>query len=108
MPILYPSTIELAKYCANLVVRAAALALTWFCILGIGVGLNWLVNWILKSFMAPDFVVSSLSHTVVALVVTLVLAATLTSFKDILSLTLESLKSTSGPSDSSGKGPNDV
>lgn len=50
--ILYPSTVEIIKFCINLVVRAAVLALTWVFILGIGVGLNWLINWILQELMA--------------------------------------------------------
>ena len=90
--ILYPSTVEIVRFCVNLVVRAIALALTWAFILVIGVGLNWLINWILKELMAPAVVEQYSGQIVFAYILILGAAATLTSFKDVLALTLAGLR----------------
>lgn len=90
--ILYPSTVEIVRFCVNLIVRAIALALTWVFILVIGVGLNWLINWILKELMAPPVVARYSGQIVFAYILILGAAATLTSFKDVLALTLAGLR----------------
>ena len=100
MPILYPSTIELAKFCANLVVRAALVALSWVVLLLIGVGLNWVINWVLGVLAAPEYVSNILTQIVIAFIIFLGLAATLTSGKDVFILTIASLRNT--PTNSSG------
>lgn len=96
--ILYPSTMEIIKFCINLVVRAAVLALTWVFILGIGVGLNWLINWILQELMAPKSVAQYSGQIVFAYILILGLAATLTSFKDVLALTIAGLRNSAAHS----------
>ena len=40
MPLLYPSTIEFIKRCANMVVRAITVAVCWLALMGVGVALN--------------------------------------------------------------------
>lgn len=83
----------MVRFCVNLVVRAIALALTWAFILGIGVGLNWLINWILRELMAPAVVEQYSGQIVFAYILILGVAATLTSLKDVLALTLAGLRS---------------
>ncbi len=92
---IYPSTIEIAKFCFNLVIRAAILALTWAFILAIGVGLNWLIDWVLKTLMAPEYTRNILEQIVFAFIIFLGLAVTLTSIKDIFILTKAGLRNPS-------------
>ncbi len=90
--IIHPATVETIKFCVNLVVRAAVLALTWACILAIGVGFNWLINWILKALMAPEIIGRYSEQVVFLYVLILGIAATATSFKDIFALIRASMR----------------
>lgn len=92
MPILYPSTVERIRFYANFVVSAVALAVTWACILAIGVGLNWLINWVLGRLMAPEVVERYSGQIALIFILFLGLAATLTSFKDVIALTVAGLR----------------
>ena len=63
--------------------------------LGIGVGLNWLINWMLKALMAPSAIEGYLTQVVWAYVLAVGIAATLTSVKDIATLTIAGLRGSS-------------
>ena len=84
--------------------RAAILALTWAAILGIGVGLNWLINWILDAVMAPASIASYSEQIVLAYILILGAAATVTSLKDVLSLAWAGLRNSAQDSSRIGVG----
>ena len=84
---LEPTTILVVRLCFNLVVRAAAVALTWACLLGIAFALNWFINIILSSLNADAAIKSLLSQSILGFVVVLGGCATITSFSDVVSLT---------------------
>lgn len=50
----YPSTLRAIRLYFNIVVRAAVLALIWGALLGIGTGLNWLIDVALGAFDASE------------------------------------------------------
>lgn len=105
MPILYPATVERIKFYANFVLNAAALAVTWACLLAIGVGFNWLINWILETVAAPVAVGRYLDQLVWFYIIILGIAATLTSFNDVISLTKAGLsKSAVNPAEGAKDG----
>lgn len=112
MPILYPSTVERIRFYANFVVSAVALAVTWACLLAIGVGLNWLINWILGTVTAPVAVGRYLDQLVWFYIIILGAAATLTSFNDVFNLTKAGLSNSAinpveGTKDAEQEGPSD-
>ena len=53
MPLLYPSTVEFIKLCANMVVRAITLAVCWLALTGIGVVLNSALEYMFEATNAP-------------------------------------------------------
>ena len=53
MPLLYPSTVEFIKLCANMVVRAITVAVCWLALMGIGVALNWALEYMFNATNAP-------------------------------------------------------
>lgn len=92
---LHPSTVAIAGICFNLVVRAAILAATWGCLLLIAIVLNWVIHLSLDRLGASEFV-EDLSLTIVrTYVLVLGVAATLTSIKDIWSLTVAGVRNSS-------------
>ena len=92
---LEPNTILVVRLCFNLVVRAAAVALTWACLLGIAFALNWFINIILSSLNADAAIKSLLSQSILVFVVVLGGCATITSFSDVVSLTTTVVRSPS-------------
>ena len=92
MPILYPSTVERIKFCANFDLNVAAFAVTWACILAIGVGLNWLINWVLEKLMAPASVEQYSEQIIFAYILVLVVAATLTGLADVVALAIVAIR----------------
>lgn len=90
---LAPNTILVVRLCFNLVVRAAAVALTWACLLGIAFALNWFINIILSSLNADAAIKSLLSQSILVFVVVLGGCATITSFSDVVSLTTTVVRS---------------
>ena len=104
---LRPSTVAIAGICFNLVVRAAILATTWGCLLLIAIVLNWVIHLSLDRLGASEFV-EDLSLTIVrTYVVILGAAATLTSIKDIWSLTVAGVRDPSVNAQGGGKGTDD-
>ena len=53
MPLLYPSTVEIIKLCANMVVRAITVSVCWLALMGIGVVLNWALEYLFNATDAP-------------------------------------------------------
>lgn len=108
LAILYPSTVEIAKFCLNLLVRVVVIAVTWAFILGIGVGLNWLIDWTLEILAAPTQVRRYSTSIILAFVLTLAVSAAITGFKDLFSLVLAAFRSSSaGRSPGQSGGPED-
>ena len=93
--ILYPSTIQAVRLYLNIVVRAAALALIWGALLGIGTCLNWLIDLALGAFDASEKVKNVSLQVSLGYIIALGVAATLTSLKDVWDLTLASLRKSS-------------
>ncbi len=105
--IFYRSTAEIAKFCFNLVLRAVILSLTWAALLAIGVGLNWVINWILKALNAPDIIGRILEQVVFALVLVFAIAAALTSLKDGYDLVRAGLRNSSANFQDNSQGDSD-
>ena len=92
---LYPSTLRAVRLYFNIVVRAAALALIWGALLGIGTFLNWLIDVALGAFDASEKVKNVSLQVSLGYIIALGVAATLTSLKDMWDLTLASLRKSS-------------
>ena len=112
MPTLYPATLESITGFLNFVVRAAALAVTWACLLGIGVGLNLLINWVLQMSPAPAAIARYSDQVVWFYIFIVGIAAAITSLKDVFILTKAGLGNSAGPAaegakDAEQKSPSD-
>ena len=92
---LYPSTTQAVRLYFNIVVRAAILALIWGALLGIGTFLNWLIDVALGAFGASEKVKNVSLHVSLLYIITLGVAMTLTSLKDVWDLTRASLRKSS-------------
>lgn len=90
---LEPNTLLVLRRCVNLVARAAIVAITWACLLGIAVALNWFINIVLASLNADAAVRMILSQIILAFVVVLGVCATITGFMDVISLTAAVVRS---------------
>lgn len=93
---LYPSTIEFIKRRFNAVIRvvicAAILAIGWIALMGIGIALNFALEYTLEAVGAPDFIRSLSSPMLWLVLVALGIAITATSIVDIINLTKVGLK----------------
>lgn len=92
---LHWSTARFIELCFNIVVRAFVIAVSWGCLLLIGVGLNWLIDLSLRLLGASEVVEKLLTQIVLVYVLVLGVAATLTGTKDVWSLTIAGLRSSS-------------
>lgn len=92
---LHSSTTRFIGLCFNIVVRALVVAVSWGCLLLIGVGLNWLLDFSLRLLGASENVENILSQIVLVYVLVLGVAATLTGTKDVWSLTIAGLRGSS-------------
>lgn len=101
---LEPNTILVIRRCFNLVVRAAIVALTWACLLGIAFSLNWFISIVLASLNADDAVRMILSQVILAFVVVLGVCATITGFMDVIALTAAVVRSAFAKSPDSRQG----
>lgn len=104
---LYPSTVKIIDLCFNLVVRAAVLAVTWGLLLLIDTGLSRLIRLLLELLGASESVERLSSQIFLVYVIVLGFAATLTSVKDALSLTIAGLRDPSVNAQGGGKGTDD-
>ena len=96
----YPSTLRAIRLYFNIVVRAAVLALIWGALLGIGTGLNWLIDVALGAFDASEKVKNVSLQVSLGYIIISGVAMTLTSLKDVWDLTRASLrKSSDGETD---------
>ena len=91
----YPSTLRAIRLYFNIVVRAAVLALIWGALLGIGTGLNWLIDVALGAFDASEQVKNVSLQVSLLYIVILGVAMTFTSLKDVWDLTRASLRKSS-------------
>ncbi len=89
---LFPDTITLVLWCYNLLVRAATVSLTWSGLLGIGLGLNLVMNYVLLSLGASDGIRFVSSQIVLAFVLVLGLAAVVTSANDVIFLAVSAMR----------------
>ena len=92
---LHWTTTRFIALCFNIVVRAFVIAVSWGCLLLIGVGLNWLIDLSLRLLGASETVENILSQIVLVYVLVLGVAATLTGTKDVWSLTIAGLRNSS-------------
>ena len=100
---LYPSTIEFIKRRFNAVIRvvicAAILAIGWIALMGIGIALNFALEYTLEAVGAPDFIRSLSSLMLWAALALLGLAITITSVSDAINLAMVGLKNPFDPKD---------
>ena len=80
---LYPSTVRLIRFCVNLVVRAALVAVTWGILLLIGLAFNWLIEYGLELAGAHESVRKTSTAVVLVFILALMAAALITSLYDI-------------------------
>ena len=92
---LYPSTVRMGKFCLNLVLRAALVALTWAGLLLIGLIFNWVIDYALEVAGAHESVKAFSSAIVLVFVFALMGAAAVTSLFDIVALAKATLKDSS-------------
>ena len=101
--ILYPSTIEFIKRRFNAVIRvvicAAILAIGWIALMGIGIALNFALEYTLEAVGAHDFIRSLISLMLWVALVLLGLAITITSVSDAINLAMVGLKNPFDPKD---------
>ena len=101
--LLYPSTIEFIKRRANAVVRvvicAAILAVGWIALMGIGIALNFALEYTLEAVDAPGLIRGLLSLMLWVALVVLGLAITISSVSDAINLAMASLKNPFEPKD---------
>ena len=98
---LHRDTIRVVQLCFNVIVRAAAVALCWAGLLGIGFALNWFINIVLESLNASGAFTGITSQAILAFVVVLAVAATITSFSDVIALAWASIRAAIGKSSDS-------
>ena len=97
-------TVKTIQWCFNAVIRVTVVSLTWAFLLGVGWSLNWLINNVLSSLEASEALTEMTSLAVLAFVVVLAIAATITSLSDVIALTLPSIRAAIGKSQDSNAG----
>lgn len=86
-----PSTVDIIQLGVNLVVRTIVLTLVLTSFLLFGLGFNWLINFALEILKAPEVVKMVLSQIAFVYIFAVGVAATLTSARLVVHLTIADL-----------------